>query len=261
MSAAIGGNMKRKYLLTIAQAAALLCMAMPAVAAETASKPASAEAVPDYDAFIDAALPAMAKESKLIAVLMDRVPAFNDQLRARLKAVMTSTPQHLWLGQMHGQTQALVQYYLNIYMPKASDESIYAMISLDKEYLDSYATRPDLCVGYALGTMEFMLAAPKDYVTRVNDLKSKVILSALDAPSDRVMPASLDGVREMIFKVYEKNGYPLADLALLGSLGTAPPADACRAYSNFNNAMHSMGVKDGAYVMAVLTNAAPKITP
>ena len=253
--------MKHKYLITIAQIAALICMAVPATAAETVSKPANAEAALDYDAFIDSALPAMAKESKLIAVLMDRVPAFKGQLRARLKAVMTSTPQHLWLGQMHGQTQALVQYYLNTYMPKASDESVYAMISLDKEYLDSYATKPDLCVGYALGTMEFMQTAPKDYVTRVNDLKSKVILSALDAPSGRVMPASLDGVREIIFKVYEKKGYALADLALLGSLGTAPPADACRAYSNFNNAMHSLGVKDGAYVLAVLTNAAPKITP
>jgi hypothetical protein len=253
--------MKRKYLVALAQTAALVCLAMPVMAADTAAKPATAEATLDYDVMVDAALPAMAKESKLIAVLMDRVPAFKGQLRVRLKAVMTSTPQHLWLGQMHGQTQALVQYYLNTYMAKASDLSIYAMISLDKEYLDSYASRPDLCVGYALGTMEFMQTAPKDYVSRVNDLKSKVILSALDTPSDRVMPADIDGVREMIFTVYAKNGYALADLALLGSLGTAPPADACRAYSNFNNAMHSMGAKDGAYVMAVLTNAAPKITP
>jgi hypothetical protein len=107
-------------------------------------------------------------------------------------------------------------------MAKASDLSIYAMISLDKEYLDSYASRPDLCVGYALGTMEFMQTAPKDYVSRGNDLKSKVILSALDTPSDRVMPADIDGVREMIFTMYAKNGYALADLALLGSLGTAP---------------------------------------
>lgn len=223
-----------------------------------ASSAASGDISPD--AIADQAL-VIAKKSRLMRVLSEHLPEFEGLIRNRMRTIMGTMPQYAWQEQAHLQGQSLVQYYFSVYMPMASDESIYRLLKYDAENLALYADKPDVCIGYAMGTPAFAKIAPQDYVDTVTNLKADIFESAFTAPVHRDFKADLSDVRAIFMAQYQKEGFDPKDLAMLSDLTAVPAVDACRAYSQFNKTIYDLGPKDGAYVLAAFTNAAPRVKP
>jgi len=212
------------------------------------------------DVFTDKVMETM-KKDRLIKVLSDHVPEFDGLLRSRIKTIVSTMPQYAWEEQAHLQTQALFQYYFTLYMPMASDETIYRLLQYDTENLALYADRPEACVGYALGTPAFAKVAPADYIEKEANLKADMFESAFNAPVHRDFKADLSDARNLFMTQYQKEGFDPQDLPLLTSVATLPAADGCRVYSHFNKTIYDLGPKDGPFVMAAFTRVAPKVKP
>ncbi len=240
--------------------ATAIILVLPGPAGAEAPKTEAAPYTGSPDVIVDEAL-AIAKKSRLIKVLSDHLPEFDGLMRSRMKAIVSTTPQYAWPEQAHLQGQALVQYYFSVYMPMASDESIYRLLKYDTENLAIYADKPEACVGYALGTPDFAKIAAADYVEKVTDLKADIFESAFTAPVHRDFKPDLSDARVLFMAQYQKEGFDPKDLALLGNLAAIPAVDGCRAYTRFNKTIYDLGPKDGPFVLAAFTNAAPKIKP
>ena len=258
-----------KSIVSVSAIALVLALAGPAGAAAhktQAKTPAAAAKAPDPssvlspDAVADQALEIM-KKTRLVKVLSDNVPEFDGLMRSRIRTIVATMPQTEWADQARMQSQALVQYYFAVYMPMASDESIYALMKYDTDNLALYAGQPEVCIGYAVGNAAFIKVAPAGYIEKVSDLKAAIFESAFKAPVHRDFKPDLSDVRTPFIAQYQKEGFDMKDLSLLGSLTTIPAADACRAYSQFNKTIYDLGPKQGPFVMAGFTNAAPKVKP
>ncbi len=231
----------------------------PSVAASAVPSTASPTPVAPDD--VADQVMALMKRTRMFRVLSDHVPEFDGLLRSRIKTIVATMPQYAWEEQAHLQTQGLVQYYFATYMPMASDAAIYQLLKYDADNLAAYADKPEACIGYALGTPAFAKIAPADYIERVSNLKADMFESAFNAPQHRDFRPDLSDARTLFMAQYQKEGFDVADLALLGKLAAIPAVDACRAYTNFNKTIYDLGPRDGPFVMAAFTYAAPKIKP
>jgi len=198
------------------------------------------------------------KERRAIRVLSEHLAEFDGALRQKLMAVTARHARSDWNARADGEADDLVTHYLTLYVPSASDEAIFRMVKNESDRIGRFSNDPRACAAYVRRDPAFLKANIPDYNDTEDSADAAVFDSAFTAPVRRDLEADRNTILSSLAAAYQKNGYDMRDLGLLGKAAGVPDTDVCRANVEFDMVLLALGPKDSALILASVSAAMAK---
>jgi hypothetical protein len=145
-------------------------------------------------------------------------------------------------------SRALVAKYLNSDMLKASDNTVYRYIKYDNYIQNTLKSKPETCVAYSMGDYVNPDELPSEALEEMSNIKADVLESANNNPTSLVAMTS-DEIAYTLKEIYQRNGFPVEELASLGNVRMMLPTEGCRALSDFSDAVVSLEEKKASRLL------------
>ena len=199
-------------------------------------------------------------ENKLFSTIIKVHPEAKKEVKDQYKNLLKS---NISSDQMFSESQKITAALSNKYFQQsvlnASNNSIYELIKNDVKTLNSFKSKPKLCLAYFLGNGGFgENDLSQEFIDRVSSIKADIIESSVINPSILTKKdVNVNEIGDLITSSYKAKGYDIKDFQKLDQINLLEPKEACEVVLKFNNALEFLGEEKAVYVyksMMLLSN-------
>jgi hypothetical protein len=196
----------------------------------------------------DAAIRTMIKQSPIFSVILKYHPDAEAEMAQKFKEIMSGTSANKGAA-ARALGAATADKYVNLHMLVASDDAIRNLLLSEVAMLRAVRSQPDECVAVYLGNAN----APMDKLSpEILNAKGKaradIIETSVTQPSPPPTGVTVDALGKILVRAYQNNGFNVAEISKLESIGSLPSKEGCDIGYHFLSALASLDPKEAATV-------------
>jgi hypothetical protein len=194
-------------------------------------------------------------ENKLFSVIIKLYPEAKKEIKGQYKDLLKSKISN---DQMFYESQKITAALSNKYFQQsvlnASNNSIYELIKNDVKTLNSFKSKPKLCLAYFLGNGGFSENdLSQDLIDLVTSIKADIIESSVTNPSVLAKKdVNVNEIRDLVTSAYKARGYDIKYFQKLDQINLLEPKEACEVAIKLNSALEYLGSEKGTYVFKAM---------